>query len=61
MKYASVLGRRRYKNGTTKALLPKDTVTESPQRMKSITRFREEFAKKVGTVLKVERNKELTS
>ena len=29
-----------YKNGTTKALLTKETVTESPPRMKSIARFR---------------------
>ena len=35
------LGHRRYNNGTTKALLPKDTVTESPPRMKSIASFRE--------------------
>ena len=42
------LGHRLYKNGTTKALLPKDTVTESLPRMKSITRFREEFAKRWG-------------
>ena len=35
------LGHRRYKNRTKKALLPKDTVTESPPRMKSIARFRE--------------------
>ena len=35
------LGHRRYNNGTTEALLPKDTVTESPPRMKSIARFRE--------------------
>ena len=40
------LGYRRYKNGTTYALLPKDTVTESPPRMKSIARFREEFTKR---------------
>ena len=46
------LGNRRYKNRTTKALLPKDTVTESLPRMKSIARFREEFSKKVGTLLK---------
>ena len=32
-------GHRRYKNGTTKALLPKDTVTESPPRMKIIAMF----------------------
>ena len=53
------LGHRRYKNGITKSLLPKDTVTESPPRMKSIARFIEEFAKKVGTLLKVGGNKEL--
>ena len=52
------LGHRRYKNDTTKALLPKDTVTESRPRMKSITRFREEFAKQVGTLLKGGENKE---
>ena len=46
------LGHTRYKNVTTKALLLKDTVTESPPKMKSITRFREEFTKKVGTLLK---------
>ena len=34
------LGHRRYKNGTTKALLPKYTVIESPPRIKSIARFR---------------------
>ena len=34
------LGHMRYKNGTMKGLLPQDTVTESPPRMKSITRFR---------------------
>ena len=39
------LGHRSYKNGTTKALLPKETVTESPPIMKSTARFREEFAK----------------
>ena len=55
------LGQRRYKNGKTKALLTKDIVTESPPRMKSIARFREEFAKKVGTLLKVVGNKELPS
>ena len=54
------LGHRRYKNGTTKTLLLKDTVTESPPIMKSIARFREEFAKKVGTLLKGGGNKELT-
>ena len=42
------LGHRLYKNETTKALLPKDTATESPPRMKSIARFREEFTKEVG-------------
>ena len=51
------LGHRRYNNGKTKALLPKDTVTESPPRMKSIARFREEFAKKVGKLLKGGGNK----
>ena len=35
------IGHRRYKHGTTKALFLKDTVTESPPRMKSIARFRE--------------------
>ena len=44
-----------------KALLPKYTVTESPPRMKSISRFREEFTKKVGTFLKGGGNKELSS
>ena len=33
------LGHSRYKNGTTKSLLPKETVTESPSRIKSIARF----------------------
>ena len=47
--------------GTTKALLPEDTVTESPPRMKIISRFREEFTKKVGTFLKGGGNKELSS
>ena len=51
------LGHRCYKNRTMKALLPKYTVTESPPRMKSISRFREEFAKKVGTLLKGGGNK----
>ena len=55
------LGHRRYKNRTMKALIPKDTVTESPPRMKSIIRFREEFAKNVGTLLKGGGNKELPS
>ena len=55
------LGHRRYKNGTTEPILSKDTVTESPPRMKIITRFREEFAKKVGTLLKGVGNKELPS
>ena len=55
------LGDGHYKNGTTKALLTKDTVTESPPRMKSIASFREDFAKKVGTLLKVGGNKELPS
>ena len=50
---------RRYKNWTTKALLSKDTVTESPPIMKSIARFREEFAKNVGTLLKRGVNNEL--
>ena len=59
--YSIRLGHRRYNNGTTKALLPKDTVTESPPRMKSIARFREKFAKKVGTLLKGGGNKELPS
>ena len=45
-------GHRRYNNGTTKALLPKDKVIESPPRTKSTARFRGEFAKKVGTLLK---------
>ena len=36
-----ILLHRRYKNGTTNALLPKDTVTESLPRIKSIARFRE--------------------
>ena len=40
------LGHRCCKNGTKKALLLKYTVTESPPRMKSITRFREEFSKR---------------
>ena len=52
------LGHRRYKNVTTKALLPKVTVIESPPRMKSIARFREEFEKKMGTLLKGGGNKE---
>ena len=52
---------RRYNNRTTKELLPKDTVTESPPIMKSIARFREEFAKKVGKLLKGGGNKELPS
>ena len=51
------LGHRRYKNGKTKALIPKDTVIESPPRMKSIARFREEFEKNVGTLLKGGGNK----
>ena len=55
------LGHRRYKNGTSKELLPKYTVTESPPKMKSIARFREEFAKKVGKLLKGGGNKELPS
>ena len=55
------IGHRCYSNGTTKALLPKYTVTESPPRMKSIARFREEFAKKLGTLLKGGGNKELPS
>ena len=55
------LGHRRYKNGTTKALLLKDTVTESPPRTKSIAKFREEFAKKVGKLLKRGGTKELPS
>ena len=42
------LGHMCYKNGTTDALLPKDTVTLLPPRMKSIARFREEFTKKLG-------------
>ena len=55
------LGHRRYKNGTMKALILKDTVTESPPRMKSIARFREEFTKKVGILLKGGGNKKLPS
>ena len=55
------LGHWCYKNGTTKALLPKDTVTESPPRMKIISRFREEFAKRVGILLKGGGNKESPS
>ena len=55
------LGHKRYKNGETKALIPKDTVTDSPPRMKSIARFKEEFAKKVVTLLKGGGNKELPS
>ena len=47
-----LLVHRRYKNGTTKELLPKETVTESPPRMKRIARFREELSKKAGTLLK---------
>ena len=44
------LGHRLCKNRTAKALLPNDTITDSLPRMKSIARFREEFAKKVGTL-----------
>ena len=51
----------RYNNRTMKSLLPKDTVTESPPIMKIIARFREEFKKKVGKLLKGGGNKELTS
>ena len=56
-----ILGHRCYNNGTTKALLQKDTVTESPPRMKSIASFRIEFAKNVGILLKRGGNKELPS
>ena len=45
------IGHRRYKTGTKKALLPQDTVAETPPRIKGIAGLREEFAKKLGAFL----------